>query len=70
MGTCKFCGGECEPYETPTEVCVPTVCDGCWYGMRLRPEDWELEMSSKGIEVERAYTVFEGISSDPYRLKT
>lgn len=29
------------------------LCDGCWYGMRLRPDEWEAEMKERGIEVER-----------------
>lgn len=40
---CQFCDGEIDE-----ENQASGVCDGCWYGMRLEPEEWEKRMKKIG----------------------
>lgn len=43
---CEYCGG-----PEGEEGAGTGVCEGCYYGMRLCPEDWEAEMKKAGREV-------------------
>lgn len=65
---CNICGEELELEHESSGV-----CDGCWYGMRLRPEDWIKDLKQKGIEVERGMgcQISEGgcICGDPWKKK-
>jgi hypothetical protein len=46
------------------------VCDGCWYGMRMDPENWEAGLKERGIDVhyQGGCVPFEGgiACRDPY----
>lgn len=44
--------------STPCDICGSTdetvssgLCDGCWYGMRMEPEEWAARLKAQGIEV-------------------
>jgi hypothetical protein len=39
---CRICKEETE-YESD-------LCDFCWYGMRLNPEEWIASLKERGIE--------------------
>ena len=67
---CKICDKEDESVDENN-----SICDGCWYGMRLDPEAWKEQIKAKGIEIERAIgcNVIPGIGfvcGDPYKKKS
>jgi len=43
---CKICGSQDESVTVEDGL-----CDSCWYGMRMNPEEWEKDLSEKGIKV-------------------
>lgn len=42
-GGCKFCGAVDEETKAGSDT-----CDGCWYGMRLEPEEWRVRLAKAG----------------------
>lgn len=44
--TCRFCLAPLEPEHVQSGL-----CDGCWYGMRLEPEQWCERLESIGRPV-------------------
>jgi hypothetical protein len=45
---CRYCGGPDLEDGRPTGS---GTCGSCWYGMRLEPERWEMEMEKLGRRV-------------------
>lgn len=43
---------KCEICETELKK-IDKLCDSCWYGMRILPEEWKAELKAKGIEIEK-----------------
>lgn len=48
-------------------------CDWCWYGMRMDPDGWRVELKERGIETERDIgcvpTPYGFMCGNPYRKK-
>ena len=66
---CKICEIEDEIVNENNPL-----CDGCWYGMRLDPEEWKKRLNAKGIEIERGIgcNIIPGVGfacGDPYKKK-
>jgi len=60
---CPICGAKCDSRDR--------ICDGCWYGMRLSPEEWKKDLKSRGIKVVRGLgcgiTSFGFVCGDSYK---
>ena len=66
---CNICDEECETVDE-----YNSTCDLCWYGMRMRPDEWLQEMKDKGIEIEHGMgcqPISDAgiICGDPYQRK-
>lgn len=63
---CEICEREDESVDENNKL-----CDRCWYGMRMAPEEWKKELESEGITAERGMgcqPFGDGfICGDPYR---
>lgn len=69
---CKFCKLEVDPVECGDS----DVCESCWYGMRLEPEEFEARMARLGVQLADGGHGFQAIDDgsivhlnrDPFRL--